>query len=96
MFYAYMLRMADGTLYTGYTNDIEKRLAAHNKGTASKCTRVRLPASLVYLEACSCKSEAMRRERALKALRKPQKEALVRGFEAGGTPASASEGSTTR
>ncbi|MCE5234710.1 MAG: GIY-YIG nuclease family protein [Clostridiaceae bacterium] len=96
MFYAYMLRMADGSLYTGYTNDIEKRLAAHNSGTASKYTRVRLPAALVYLEACSCKSEALRRERALKGLRKPQKEALVRGFEAGAPPASASEVSTTR
>ena len=96
MFYTYMLRLADGTLYTGYTNDMQKRLAAHNNGTASKYTRGRLPAALVYWEAYSDKSGAMRRERALKGLGKPQKEALVCGFEAGAPPASASGYPTVR
>jgi len=88
MFYAYMLRCADDSLYTGYTVNIKKRLAAHNRGTASKYTRVRLPVALAYLEAYPSKHEAMQRECALKRLKKEEKERLVCGFEAGPLPAS--------
>ena len=60
--YTYILRCADGTLYTGWTNDLEKRLAAHNAGTATKYTRPRRPVTLVYQEAFPTKEEAMRRK----------------------------------
>ena len=60
MNYTYILQCADGTLYTGWTNDLEKRLTAHNKGTASKYTRVRRPVSLLYYETFETKEEAMR------------------------------------
>ncbi len=93
MYYAYMLRCADGTLYSGYTDNIKRRLAAHNNGTASKYTRVRLPVALAYCEAFVGKAEAMKRECALKRLTKEQKERLVSGFEAGTLPASTSGGS---
>jgi putative endonuclease len=86
MFYAYMLRCADGSLYTGYTVNMQKRLAAHNRGAASKYTRVRLPVALAYLEAYPSKHEAMQRECALKRLKKEEKEQLVSGFEAGLCP----------
>ncbi|HWS29819.1 MAG TPA: GIY-YIG nuclease family protein [Clostridia bacterium] len=92
MFYAYMLRCADGSLYTGYTVDMQKRLAAHNSGTASKYTRVRLPVKLAYLEAYPSKREAMQRECAMKRLKKEEKERLICGFEAGPLPASAPGG----
>ena len=77
MNYTYILQCADGTLYTGWTNDLEKRLTAHNKGTASKYTRVRRPVSLLYYETFETKEEAMRREYAIKQLTRSQKLALV-------------------
>lgn len=77
IFYVYMLECADGSLYTGYTNDLEKRLAAHNEGKASKYTRSKLPVSLVYLEACENKSAALRREAAIKKLPRTKKLALL-------------------
>ena len=73
----YLLRGADGTLYCGWTNDIEKRLAAHNSGKASKYTRSRLPAELVYLEVYETKQEAMSREAQIKRLSRRQKLALI-------------------
>lgn len=88
MFYAYMLRCADGSLYTGYTVDIKKRLAAHNRGAASKYTHAHRPVKLAYLETCPSKSEAMKREAALKRLTKAEKEKLAAEFEAGLAPAS--------
>ena len=75
--YTYLLRCADGTLYCGWTNDIEKRLAAHNCGKASKYTRSRLPAELVYYETFETKQEAMSREAQIKRLSRRQKLALV-------------------
>ena len=75
--YTYLLRCADGTLYCGWTNDIEKRLAAHNSGKASKYTRSRLPAELVYLEVFETKQEAMSREAQIKRLSRRQKLALI-------------------
>lgn len=83
MFYAYLLRCADGTLYGGYTDCLSKRLAAHNAGTGAKYTRSRLPVSLAYYEAFETKSQALRRERALKRLTRAQKLSLIHNFEAG-------------
>lgn len=75
--YTYLLRCADGSLYCGWTNDLEKRLAAHNAGTASKYTRSRLPVEMVYAEAHDSKQEAMRREYRIKRLSREEKEALI-------------------
>ncbi len=77
-YYTYMLRCSDGSLYTGYTDDIEKRLENHNRGTASKYTRSRLPVTLAYLEEFDDKSSAMSREAKIKHLSKVDKEGLVR------------------
>ena len=77
MNYAYMLRCGDGSLYSGWTNNLEKRLAAHNAGRGGKYTRSRLPVSLVYLEAFPSKREAMRREYALKQLSRAEKLKLI-------------------
>ena len=68
MNYVYMLRCRDGSLYTGWTNDLEKRLKAHNSGSASKYTRTRLPAELVYFEEWESKEAAMSREWHIKRL----------------------------
>ena len=62
MFYVYILECADGTLYTGYTDDIRKRLAVHNAGKGAKYTRSRLPCRLAYAEECENKQDAMKRE----------------------------------
>lgn len=73
----YMLECSDQTLYTGWTNDIKKRLAAHNSGTGAKYTRSRRPVRLVYLEAVSDKQAALKREYAIKKLSRLQKKALI-------------------
>ena len=75
--YTYLLRCSDGTLYCGWTDNIEKRLAAHNSGKASKYTRSRLPVKLVYFEAFETKQEAMSREARIKQLSRREKLALV-------------------
>lgn len=75
--YTYILRCADGTLYTGWTNDIEKRLAAHNAGKGAKYTKPRLPVELVYFETHATKEEAMSREYEIKQLTRTQKETLI-------------------
>ena len=74
----YLLRCADDTLYCGITNDLEKRLAAHNAGTASKYTRVRLPVELVFAEPCADRSAASKREMEIKGLSREKKLALIR------------------
>lgn len=76
---AYILLCADGTLYTGWTNDIEKRLAAHNAGRGAKYTRGRRPVTLLYSEACATRSEAMSREAAIKKLSREEKLMLSEG-----------------
>ena len=76
--FCYLLRCADDTLYCGITNDLDKRLAAHNAGTASKCTRVRLPVELVFVEECGDRSEASKRETEIKGLKRAEKLALVK------------------
>ncbi len=72
--YVYMLHCADGTLYTGITDDVKKRLAAHRAGKGAKYTRGRGPLELVYVEEQLDKSAALRREIAIKKL--PRKEKL--------------------
>ncbi len=75
--YAYILECSDRSLYTGWTNDLKKRLAAHNAGTASRYTRARRPVSLVYYEEFLTKEEAMKREYAIKQLSAGQKRKLL-------------------
>ena len=76
--FVYVLRCADGSLYTGITTDLDRRCRQHNAGTASRYTRGRRPTRLVYHEALASRSLALRRELAIKALSKRQKEALIR------------------
>ena len=71
--WVYILRCSDGTLYTGWTNDIEKRLAAHNKGTGSKYTRGRIPVELIFKEEFETKEEAMSRETVIKSFKRSEK-----------------------
>lgn len=78
----YLLRCADGTLYAGATCDLERRLAAHRRG-AVKYTRGRRPVELVYHEVVGAHGSALRRESALKRLRREQKLALVLAFRQG-------------
>ena len=81
MNYAYMLRCSDGSLYSGWTNNLEKRLAAHNAGRGGKYTRSRLPVSLAYFEQFESKSEAMRREAQFKRLSREEKLKLIEKAE---------------
>lgn len=73
MNYTYIVRCADDTFYTGWTNDIEKRLQAHNSGGGAKYTRSRLPVTLVYYESYETKEEAMSREWHIKRMTRAQK-----------------------
>ncbi len=75
--FVYMLRCRDGTLYTGWTYDIEKRLKAHNDGTGSKYTRSRRPVSLCYVEECADKRAALRRECEIKKMPRHKKLLLM-------------------
>lgn len=77
MFYVYILRCADGSLYTGYTNDIEKRVGKHNQGEGARYTRGRGPVKLVYSEKFDNKFAAMSREAQIKSLTKLEKEKLI-------------------
>lgn len=78
MNYTYMLKCKDGTFYTGWTTDLDRRLAAHNRGTGAKYTRGRGPVELVYWESFETKEEAMRREWEIKQLPRKEKEKLER------------------
>ena len=69
----YLLQCADNTLYCGITNDLDKRLAAHNTGEGAKYTRGRSPLTLVYRESCVDKSAALKREREIKSLTRAEK-----------------------
>ncbi|MBR2620038.1 MAG: GIY-YIG nuclease family protein [Firmicutes bacterium] len=73
----YILRCKDGTLYTGWTNDFEKRLQAHNSGKGAKYTRGRGPVEPVYLEYCEDKVAATKREAAIKKLTLKKKQLLL-------------------
>ena len=75
--YVYILRCADDTFYTGITNDLARRLKAHNAGTASKYTRARRPVDMVHQEEVETKGDALRREYQIKAMSRIQKQALI-------------------
>ncbi len=75
--YVYIVQCRDGSLYTGWTTDVEKRVAAHNAGTGAKYTKSRRPVTLVYFEALDSKSEAMKREAAIKKLTRSEKLELI-------------------
>ena len=77
MNYTYILKCNDNTLYTGWTNNLEKRLEAHNTGKGAKYTKPRLPVELVYYESFETKQEAMKRECEIKKLKRKQKEELI-------------------
>ncbi len=78
MNYTYLVKCADGTLYCGWTNHLERRLKAHNAGKGAKYTKGRRPVSLVYYEIFDTKKEAMRREAEIKRLTRHEKLELVR------------------
>ena len=81
MNYAYLLRCADGSLYAGWTNNLEERLAAHNTGKAgAKYTHSRRPVELVYFEGYASQHEAMHREVMLKRMTRQQKLALIEEY----------------
>lgn len=75
--FVYMLRCGDGSLYTGYTDDVARRLAVHQSGKGAKYTRSRPPVTLAYQEELPDKSSALRREAAIKRLTRRQKLALI-------------------
>ena len=77
----YILRCGDGTLYTGWTNDLEKRLRAHAAGKGAKYTRARLPVTLVYTEVFETEHEARSREYGIKRLTRNQKLSLIKEKE---------------
>ena len=85
MYYVYLLRCGDGTLYAGFTNDLARRLAVHNAGRGAKYTRSRLPVELVYWENFPNKSSALKREYAIKRLSRAEKLALIQSFVSQGT-----------
>ncbi|MDR0291497.1 MAG: GIY-YIG nuclease family protein [Elusimicrobium sp.] len=77
MNYTYILKCADDTLYTGWTNDLEKRLQAHRSGKGCKYTRSRCPVELVYFECFETKQEAQSREFAIKKMTHAKKRSLI-------------------
>ena len=77
MKYTYILRCRDGSLYTGWTNNLEKRLNCHNAGKGAKYTKARLPVELAYFETFQTKKEAMQREWEIKKMTRKEKIALI-------------------
>ena len=77
MNYTYIVECKDGSLYTGWTNHLEKRIQAHNEGNGAKYTKSRRPVKLVYFEEYETKEEAMKREYAIKQLTKKRKDQLI-------------------
>lgn len=75
--YTYILKCDDGSFYTGWTNNLEKRIKDHNEGRGAKYTKSRRPVTLAYYETFATKEEAMRREYAIKQLSRKQKESLM-------------------
>lgn len=76
-YFVYLLRCSDGTLYTGTTNDLRRRVQQHNAGKGARYTAGRRPVDLVYVENCVSRSEALRREAALRKLSHRQKLSLA-------------------
>lgn len=81
MNYVYMLKCADGSLYTGWTNHLQQRLKAHQEKKGARYTRSRLSVELVYFEEFDDRIEAMRREYAIKQLSREEKQALIASFD---------------
>lgn len=79
-YYTYIVRCCDQSLYTGITNNLNKRLDLHNRGKASRYTRTRLPVNFVYVENCESKSIALKREYEIKKMTKKNKEELVKEY----------------
>lgn len=77
--YCYILECADGTFYTGWTTDPDRRVSQHNKGIGAKYTSTRCPVKLVYVEQLSTRTDAMKRELAIKKMKRAQKIRLVEG-----------------
>lgn len=77
MYYTYIVKCSDGTYYTGYTNDLRRRIRSHNEKKGAKYTRSRTPVTLVYAEKNDTKSLAMKREAAIKKLSRKEKEKLI-------------------
>ncbi|ANQ63330.1 GIY-YIG nuclease family protein [Staphylococcus equorum] len=75
--YIYIVKCKDGSLYTGYAKDIEKRIEKHNKGQGAKYTKIRRPVELVYQEMFDTKSEALKREYEIKTYSRQQKLVLI-------------------
>jgi putative endonuclease len=82
--FVYLLRCRTGELYTGCTNDVPRRVRAHDRGVASRFTRSRLPVILVYTERCSDRSSALRREAEIKRMSRGEKIVLIRSSTEGG------------
>lgn len=80
MNYTYIVQCHDGTLYTGWTNNIDKRMRDHNAGKGAKYTKPRRPVVLVYLEMFETKEEAMKREYAIKHMRRAEKLELTKKY----------------
>ena len=78
MNYTYIVKCSDGTFYTGWTNDLTRRVEAHNQGRGAKYTKARRPVTLIYYETFETKEEAMKREYAIKRLSRKEKEELIR------------------
>jgi predicted GIY-YIG superfamily endonuclease len=76
--FIYIVRCRDKTLYTGITNDLERRLVMHQNGVASRYTRSRLPVKLVFKETCNSRSDALKKEHAIKKLKRAEKEAYIK------------------
>jgi putative endonuclease len=79
MHYVYVLECADGSYYTGYTTDVERRVAEHDAGEGAKYTRGRTPVELVHVEEYETRSAAMSREHEIKSLSREAKERVVDG-----------------
>lgn len=75
--YVYIIECSDGTFYTGYTNNLDKRINTHNKGKGAKYTRCRLPVKLLYYEEYDLKGEALKREYKIKQMTRKQKIKLI-------------------
>lgn len=81
MYYCYLVECCDKTLYCGYTNNIDNRVKTHNSGKGAKYTQKRLPVRLVYFEQFDTKSDAMRREYAIKQLSRSEKLKLIKSHK---------------
>ncbi|MDO4618876.1 MAG: GIY-YIG nuclease family protein [Clostridia bacterium] len=83
MYYVYIVECSDRTFYSGYTDNVERRIHTHNIGKGAKYTKSRLPVTLRYFEECETKSDALKREAAIKKLPRFQKAELIKEFEKG-------------